>query len=358
MRAIQTTHRRRGLAAGLVMTSVIALSILGGGTALAANPNWQVGHGTNNDPTQPQPTSGASSTFVSAGQQVGFFEWLKNADTSNISQLYLTSNPADATLVGARFTIKDGNQNFVRAGTCPTTSPLDCSIGVLRSGQTVYIEAAYTASPNLAEGAILTLAHEFNTTGTPPGDNNSHGDAKTVTSSVGITNNNGDAAGDYNFNDPAGLTVADNQSVSPQNPQATSVTVGAVSVGAAVAESAGTNTTCNADLIKNFPAFFNCGLLTSQTSTVEVGNGKDFKSTAGSPRIKVVISFKKAPSQLGGSNAFVYHYWVDASGVAHAELIQNACHIVGGFPTDTAPCLTIGNNKVTVWLIHNGNMRS
>ena len=43
MRAIQPTHRRRGLAAGLVMTSVIALSILGGGTALAANPNWQVG---------------------------------------------------------------------------------------------------------------------------------------------------------------------------------------------------------------------------------------------------------------------------------------------------------------------------
>ena len=72
MRAIQATHRRRGLAAGLVMTSVVALSILGGGTALAANPDWVGGYGTDRTVT-PQPTSGASSTFVSAGQQVGFF---------------------------------------------------------------------------------------------------------------------------------------------------------------------------------------------------------------------------------------------------------------------------------------------
>jgi len=360
MRAIPSQHRRRGLAAGLVMTSVIALSILGGGTALAANPNWQVGHGTNNDPTQPQPTSGASSTFVSAGQQVGFFEWLKNADTSNISQLYLTADPANATYVGARFTIKDANQNFVRGGTCPTTPPLNCSIGALRSGQTVYVEVAFTASASLAEGSSLDVTLEFNTTGVVIGSNNSHGDAKRIPDSVGVTNNNPDAAGDYNFDNSDGFTVADDQSVSTKNPQATSVTVGALSVGAAVGERAGTETPCNATLTSGFPAFFSCGLLTSQTSIVEVGNGKNFNNPngAGTPGIKAIVSFKKAPSQLGESNAFVYHYWVDASGVAHAELIQASCTLSGGFPTNHAPCITVGNNKVTVWLIHNGNMRS
>src|SRR6185503_16471024 len=93
MRATTTPAKRRtrGIASAMVATALVALSILGSGTALAANPDWIVGHGTDSSPLVPQPLSGASSTSVSAGQEVGFFEWLKNNGTSNISQLYVTA---------------------------------------------------------------------------------------------------------------------------------------------------------------------------------------------------------------------------------------------------------------------------
>src|SRR6185295_12245892 len=122
--------RRRGLITGLVTASVLALSLFAGGTALAANPSWVVGHGTDSAPTAPQPASGASSSAVGAGRQVGFFEWLRNDDTSNISQLYLTaSTTPSATVAGATWTIKTAAGTTVRAGVCPTATPLTCSFG-------------------------------------------------------------------------------------------------------------------------------------------------------------------------------------------------------------------------------------
>jgi len=33
------------------------------------------------------------------------------------------------------------------------------------------------------------------------------------------------------------------------------------------------------------------------------------------------------------------------------------CTMVGGFPSNSGPCLVVGNQQVTVWLTHNGNMR-
>ena len=207
------------------------------------------------------------------------------------------------------------------------------------------------------DGATQAVHFEFNTTGTPGGKNNSHGDAKAIDDQVGVTNN-GDANGDFNLAQ-ASLTVADDQALQKnRNPQATTVTVNALAVGAAVGDSPTLTTPCNATLTAGFPSFFSCSLLTSLTSTVEVGNGKTFNNAngAGTPGIKVIVSFAKAPSQLSGANKFVYHYWTDTAG-AHAELITATCTIVGGFPSNTGPCLVVGNGNVTVWLTHNGNMR-
>ena len=60
MRAINPSRapRRRGLITGLVTASVLTLSLFAGGTALGANPNWVVGHGTDSaapPATQPAP---------------------------------------------------------------------------------------------------------------------------------------------------------------------------------------------------------------------------------------------------------------------------------------------------------------
>ena len=349
--------RRRGLITGLVTASVLTLSLFAGGTALGANPSWVVGHGTDSAPTAPQPDSGASSSAVGAGRQVGFFEWLRNGDTSNISQLYLTaSTTPSATVAGATWTIKTAAGATVRTGVCPTATPLTCSFGALNSGNTVYIVAAFTAPSTLRDGATQAVHFEFNTTGTPGGKNNSHGDAKAIDDQVAVTNN-GDANGDFNLAQ-ASLTVADDQSLqNNRNPQATTVTVNALAVGAAVADGPALTTPCNATLTAGFPSFFSCSLMTSLTSTVEVGNGKTFNNAngAGTPGIKVIVSFAKAPSQLSGANPFVYHYWTDTAG-AHAELVTATCTMVGGAPSNIGPCLVVGNKLVTVWLTHNGNM--
>ena len=177
--------RRRGLITGLVTASVLTLSLFAGGTALGANPNWIVGHGTDSAPTAPQPDSGASSSAVGAGRQVGFFEWLRNGDTSNISQLYLTaSTTPSATVAGATWTIKNAAGATVGTGVCPTATPLTCSFGALNAGNTVYVVAAFTTPSTLADGAMQAVHFEFNTTGTPGGKNNSHGDAKAIDDQV------------------------------------------------------------------------------------------------------------------------------------------------------------------------------
>jgi hypothetical protein len=361
MRATQPTHRRR-FAAGLIVTSVMALSILGSGTALAANPNWFAGHGADGSA---QPT-GQSSTSVAAGKHVGFAVWMKNADTSNISQLFLTAKVTSvttATFFGGFFNIFDAAGGFVRGGTCPTGDPMDCPIGALRSGETVDAVTSFTVSPTAADLSTLSLTFEFNTTGTPPGKNNSHGDAKQVFDSVKISSNR-DADGDFNLNDALnGLNIADNQSVSPQNPQATSASVAGaikVAIGGSVGEIAGTASFCDAGILVNPQPWFSCGSLTSQISTVEIANGQTLSNPngAGTPGIQVKILFKKAPSQLSGSQPFVYHRWTDSSGVDRAELVFSPCGaLVGGFPTTTGPCLIVGNNAVTVWLTHNGGTR-
>jgi hypothetical protein len=331
-----------------------------GGAVQAAQPSWQVGHGTNYL-ASPAPASGASSSSVAAGKTVGFFEWLHNNTPSNISQLYMnaTTTPT-ATLVGASWTIQDDAQTVLRQGTCvPTTASL-CSFGALNSGETVYVTAAFTTSANLANGATQKVLFTFNATGNPPGKNQSHGDVVPLADEISISNN-GDADGDFNFN---GTEVAvATAPVGGNNRQSTSLTLGGTLVGAAVADNPQLSTPCNASLIGAFPTWFSCSLLSSLTSVVEAGNGKEFNNpnegnpNFGTPGIKVIVSFKDPKNQLVGSNPFAYHYWEDASG-AHAELITSPCVMSGGFPTNSGPCLTVVNNKqVIVWLTHNGNMR-
>jgi hypothetical protein len=356
MRAI-STHRRRGVLAGLITGSLLAWSILGSGTALAANPNWVAGFGTDRT-ASPLPTTGQSSTTVAAGKEVGFYTWLWNADTSNMSQLYVTAT-FDGASAGATYQIKNAAGIVVRSGSCAPAAALDCSVGPLNSGNTIYVTAAFTTNASAKDGSNAPITIEYNTTGTPPGKNNSHGDAKQLLDSIGISSNP-DADGDFNLNNPVGLNIADNQSVSNKNPQATSASVVSLGIGGSVGETAGTNTICDTSLLTNPPVWFSCSLLTSQTSAIQIGNGKNFYNPngTGTPGIQAKILFKKAPSQLTGSNPFVYHQWADSTGT-HAELVTQPCGtLVGGFPNVQGPCLIIGNNSVTVWLVHNGNMRS
>jgi hypothetical protein len=369
MRATITSAKRGRRLVGIGLASVLVLSILGVGAVAAANPTWTPGYGTSS--TGPQPGSGASSTSVSSGKKVGFFEWLRNDDTSNISQLFLTAIPRTAASLGAaKWTIQSPSGATVRSGTCPTKQPFKCGFGALNAGNTVYVVLSFTA-PNLTDGGSFFVDFEWNTTGTPPGNNQSHGDALPWTDKV-IVSSNGDAAGDFNI-DATSFTVADNQKLTGQNRQATSASIsGTVPVigltGIAVGDGANLQTPCDDDApLFTFPEGFSCSDLTSLTSVVEVGNGKTFTNASGGPGIKVLVSFSQMPNQLGDAGAFVYHYWetleLAANGITtikvpHAELITAACtYNAGNLPTNSTPCLTVGNKIVTVWLFHNGPMK-
>ena len=124
--------------------------------------------------------SGASSSAVGAGRQVGFFEWLRNGDTSNISQLYLTASTTPTRPWPARPGRSRPRRGQRPTGVCPAATPLTCAFGALNSGNTVYLVAAFATPSTLADGATQAVHFEFNTTGTPGGKNNSHGDAKAI----------------------------------------------------------------------------------------------------------------------------------------------------------------------------------
>jgi hypothetical protein len=174
-----------------------------------------------------------------------------------------------------------------------------------------------------------------------------------------VSGKNIDAYGTFNF-DQSTATAADSQKVNGNNPQATSATVAATLVGAYVADGsqANPNLTCDSTFFDpNFPTF-SCSSLTSQWSEIQVGNGKDFNNTSGGPGIKVMILFQQLPTGLSGSTPVVYHTWMDSFGTQQSELVYNSCtYDNGGLPTNSTPCLTVGNKMVTVWLFHNGGTR-
>jgi hypothetical protein len=364
MRASSThpTRRTRRVASAFVIASLFALSVLGAGAATAATPSWPTGHGQDSQ-ASPQPDSGASSTAVSSGKTIGFFEWLRNPGSSNISQLFMNVSPpaagttAPGTLLGVKWSIKTDSGTLVRSGTCTVGSTPLCSFGSLSAGQTVYVITAYQTPAGLADGTTLTQKLDFNSTGIPPGGNKSHGDDVFSVDSVKISNS-ADAAGDFNFSDAGGVTVA-NAPVGGTNAQQTMLSLSAPFVGAFVNDSPGlaaakcTNALIADILVQN--PWFSCKKLTSLTSLIEVGNGASFKN-GNSPAIKVTVSFLNAPSQLNGGHPFGYHYFKDATG-EHAELVTELCTIVNNVPTNTTPCLTLGTNSITVWLFHNGNMK-
>ena len=358
MRATEGNHRLSNWRklVGITAASALALSVLAG-SVQGAQPGWPVGHGTN---YLAPSASGASSTSITAGKTVGFYEWLHNPGPSNISQLFLnvTATP-QATQVGVAWWIDAGPVQ-----TCTINAVPLCSFGALNAGQTVYVLAAFRTdatkvSPTVPQG----VSFDFNSTGIPPGGNNSHGDDRIVTDSVAISAvADGDSDGDFNFADAAGLTVQ-TAPVGGSNTQSTSLTVGGTRVGASVGDSPSlTPAKCTNALIGGIVAqnpWFSCKKLTSLTSALEVGNGGTFVNPNGGPGIKVVVSFASAPNQLNGAHPFAYHFFTDASG-DHAELITATCSFVNGFPSGTTPsegCLRVVGSSVEVWLFHNGGMR-
>jgi hypothetical protein len=176
-----------------------------------------------------------------------------------------------------------------------------------------------------------------------------------------LVSRNGDANGDFQLDSTTGLFTVFDNAPGGNNKQGTSASVNGVEAQIGISVADGPNllqVPCIAP-DGGFPSWFSCSLLTSLTSYVEVGNGKTFNNPngAGKPGIKVIVQFKDQVQQLTGSHPFAYHYYL-VDGVGHSEIIDTVCTIVGGFPDNLGPCITVTSTRqVTSWLLHNGGMK-
>jgi hypothetical protein len=337
MRASQENGRPRPwrrLAAGAA-TAMLALSLIGGGTASAATPDWSMA-------VTPLPAS------VSPGAVAGYRVVVTNNGTSNISQVFLTNalDTIDPTIVPAAsadpYAILPIAYVSASQGQCDpvdTVAPidpviLDCALGAIRSHRSATVVVAYQTDVAWAQ---LRVIFEANTTGVA-GDNqgSSHGD---VRQGVGTTQFHGSADFAGAFVLAAGAAVANSQGLGVANLQSTKVNVPGSAIPVTVADGAdAAPITC--------PTITPCW---SETSEIHVNNGASFPSG-----FSVEIGVYKDLAQTVHS---VYHQF-------DAPINDIAGETLDKCPKKGPPsnCFTVvnaggGNILVTVWLDVNGSIR-
>ena len=130
----------------LVTAGLMVLSVLGTGSVLAGKPKLVVtgnaAPGTTTDIGQT-----ALPTAVSTSDTVQFTTSIKNAGTSNVSQLYFTTAtlPAGATVT---------NITSDRSGCSITATPL-CTFSALRPGDSVSVTVIFT-TPAVADSSVTS----------------------------------------------------------------------------------------------------------------------------------------------------------------------------------------------------------
>jgi hypothetical protein len=373
-----------------VATLTLAVSLIAASfasTTVAATANIGVGGGIVIDNTD---TSGATPLQVSPGKTAGFYLWIHNNDSANLSTFFMDA-VTDSTPVGAYWWRNDETTTH----TCLTTNGLHCDFGALVSGDVIRIVAAFTAVTSTKNCLPDTLPP--NSDGVAPGDgahacvdfqfgsqsgfvpnkkkgNNSRGDAYHWYDVV-ATNPTTDQGATFPFCDPASISCSDaflsvfnTTGASRNNVQSTKVTAPNIeevfnsaygTTGLAVADNLGADITC-----EDFGNLASClqhetsgasGFL-GQWSAVDVNSEENF----GDAFIRVDISmYGVNPTSIDG----VEHVWQDALGVWHDDQITAKCPSSAG-PADgqTTECFWASGSgnvaNVSVWLHNNGKLRN
>jgi hypothetical protein len=130
-------------------------------TAVAATANVHVGGGTVVDVTN---VRAATPHQVSPGKVAGFYLWVKNEDTANLSTFFMKAF-TDATALGAYWT---RNEETTKHGcTASPTNGLECTFGPLNSGDRLFITAAFTL-PASSNANCMTATPPANSGGFDP----------------------------------------------------------------------------------------------------------------------------------------------------------------------------------------------
>lgn len=368
-------------------------------TTVAATANVHVGGGTTVDVTT---VRAATPNQVSPGKVAGFYLWVKNEDTANLSTFFMKAF-TEATALGAYWT---RNEETTKHGcTASPTNGLECTFGALNSGDRLFITAAFTlpassnancmtATPPANSGGFdppAGVAHvcvdfQFgaNSGFVPPKPgkpgNNSRGDAYHWFD-FATTDTGTDKAAQFPFcdlsvGDPTPdctsavplLNIFNTQGASRNNVQSTELTApqGAFNTehgktGLAVADNlrdaAGNLITCPAGLT-DCASHQTTGAdaFVGQWSKADVNSEDEF----GNSFIKVTLTmYGVSPNSIGG----VMHLWEKPTGTWNEEEITLPCASDAGPSGDPpAQCFWVSGSgnltTVSVWIHNNGRIRT
>jgi hypothetical protein len=314
---MRATSMRRLIGGAAALLAIGAIVFTTTAPALAAVP---LGSATN---------EAIPGIFFSSGQDVGFRVSFVETDASTLSKLYLVLN---TTNVSANTYLKATREGADATKSCVAGLIVTCTFKTVRTGEHVVVTAAFTptAARVTGDGIFSSSGASIRDTG-----DNSHGDTWVDPDGAAFSELTDDPDLGGGFSATAGSEVANNQTVTALNRQATKVANLPAGVGATVNDGSTATGDCGP---------YDCTGAIGVWSDVKVGDGQTF----GSP-FQIVITYYQ-----GVPKSFV-HTWTDASGT-HYELI-GACPKKN--PADSAPCFTWSakDNQATIYTKHNGGVK-
>jgi hypothetical protein len=376
----------RAVAAIVIATALLASSFA---STLAAVANVGIGGGWDTHFFNTTGVSGATPTKVSPEKVAGFYLSAKNNDSANLSSFFLTAT-TKATPLGAFWS----HSTTGPWTACDVSSGLKCTFGAFNSGDSVYIEAAFTLPAGTSTSTTNCLTdpgrktQPANSYGVNPhdaaswvcfdfqfgansgfvtGKNNSRGDAYHWFDFVG-TDTGQDSAAQFPFCDlsaqpvdcnPALLSLNDTKTnFGKNNPQWTQVTAptGAFnSLHASTAIGVADNVGSPCTGLSTDPTQCSIAFL-GQWSKVDVNDGGNFSPDFIQIDIGVYgVGVNKISS--------VYHFYTDPDTGDLTVEVLGKCGTSAGPSADNPPvscfwATSLGGNasQVTVWTHFNGKL--
>lgn len=312
-------HKRLSRFAAISTSAVLALMLLGAGTASASPPGWQFLNAVNESP------------LVAPGRLAGWSFTISNGGSSNIAKLYLTDSLAQAAVY-----VKSD-----RPG-CVLSPVLFCDFGALAAGDSFNVLVVHTAPSSAGD---FPITFQLNGSGKTFSDSKgrSHGDTLNLdfdgkTGNPPVTVVSGASEFDGGFVLDAGTTFSTGDTLTRRNPQYSSVAA-PINLSAVTIQdlsSYGTGDPCGTNGLDCIGQWTRLSAPTSAGAKIKV---------------TLVIRGQGLPGSLTADDINVWH---DADG-----LISTRCASAtdGGL----APCVYVtevgGNFQVVVWLTQNGNLR-
>jgi hypothetical protein len=305
-------RKHLGRIATALTTGALLGAMVGAAPASAKTPGWQFLN------VQQLPAT------VADGGVAGFSFRIFNNGKSNISALYLTDSvvAAPVYLTNSRGTV------------CQTTPDLRCSFGALRSKAFIDVTIAYRVGTT-----DFTNTFQLDTTGDPPGGNNSHGDSLKVTKTT-VVNSSQEFDGGFVVDSTALQTGGE---LGNTNKQTTKLVPPSTLIPATIEDGITTGIPC---------AIGACAHQVGEWSKLNVNNGATYGAAF---KVTLMVWGGSVPGEVGAADIFLLHTLDNGT----TYVINTVCNSENA-PTN-AECIKVTkigcNFRIVAWLFSNGGIR-